>query len=276
MEKSAIREKTKAEYEITKTPFLSKKSHHSSQFDDLFDMEILNKLKFFTKKLIEEKIDLTILNRNLRTLIIEYKKLHFHTILSNPNNDIYNFKNNTLYLNKNTSEFTLLNDFIIIASVIYDKDSGIIFSGFSQKKNSKTIGCGLNYGYQQYLLEKYFGYFNKESNIFVKVYARAIADLVSEEKMANFYFKADLHGLFNELLKYDSEDSILSLFSSLDYISSNYKIIDKEQLKIEKKNCFNIIMNCVARKYIIENPTSRSIDMSFYKRENDLKVLILK
>lgn len=151
----------------------------------------------------------------------DYKlKNIFHKIEFNGS---FNAKTNTIKLNKNDQNYeAVFHELFHMASTVsLDND---IYSGFRQHKtyNSKDdIGVGINEGYTQALTERYFGHIEgiKYSYPFETFVACLIEEIIGQDKMAKYYFNANLYGLIDELSKYNLPNNVMKFIYNLDFLN---------------------------------------------------------
>lgn len=187
----------------------------------------------------------------------DYKlKNIFHKIEFNGS---FNAKTNTIKLNKNEQNYeAIFHELFHMASTVsLDND---IYSGFRQHKtyNSKDdIGVGINEGYTQALTERYFGHIEgiKYSYPFETFIACLIEEIIGEDKMAKYYFNANLYGLIDELSQYNLPNNVMKFIYNLDFLNKIPTLPN---------------MGVLEQDYIIKS-IKQIIDFLFYTYERKIK-----
>ncbi len=175
----------------------------------------------------------TNLYNNLNTLHI--------VVDHSPNNEYegeYDAQHNTIYVsipigkeykvNKEVKD-TLFHELLHLASNNKHKK----YSGFNHDVNvlgAKKLGRGINEGYTEYLLIKYFrpntngGFYNDEMRI-----VKELEKIIGEDKMIDYYFNGNLYDLILDLSKNNNYEEIISLIKDIDLLALRNKeeLIDK-------------------------------------------------
>ena len=185
----------------------------------------------------------------------DYKlKNIFHKIEFNGS---FNAKTNTIKLNKNDQNYeAIFHELFHMASTVsLDND---IYSGFRQHKtyNSKDdIGVGINEGYTQALTERYFGHIEgiKYSYPFETFIACLIEEIIGEDKMAKYYFNANLYGLIDELSQYNLPNNVMKFIYNLDFLNKiptlpNMKSLEQDYIIKAIKQIINFLFYTYERK----------------------------
>lgn len=185
----------------------------------------------------------------------DYKlKNIFHKIEFNGS---FNAKTNTIKLNKNEQNYeAIFHELFHMASTVsLDND---IYSGFRQHKtyNSKDdIGVGINEGYTQALTERYFGHIEgiKYSYPFETFIACLIEEVIGQDKMAKYYFNANLYGLIDELSKYNLPNNVMKFIYNLDFLNKiptlpNMKSLEQDYIIKAIKQIINFLFYTYERK----------------------------
>ena len=166
--------------------------------------------------------DLNILNNNIKNLKIKYKKFEFRNLIENANTFAeYDPIPNIIYIGNDDSiwhEF-----FHMLSSTV---ENGVLYSGFSRtsfKSKIKHIGYGLNEGYTELLARRYFVNSREINTYDTEVYvAERLEKIIGKKRMESLYSTANLDGLINELIKYDSEDAIIKFIEAVDVINDYF------------------------------------------------------
>ena len=219
------------------------------------DSEYRNRISTFCKKTISKKYYPHYLYYKLHGLTIKKPKLA--GIL--PVSSNYDAKNNIVTLvDEDDLEFMLMQ----VVSTDYHTP---IYSGFSIGK----LGNGLNNGYTNLLVKRYFNKSKESYPIEMKI-AFNIEQIVTKKLMEQLYFKADLNGLINELSKYSSKQQVVDLINSIDYINKrvNYDRTksNHERFIIHKVKEINLfLLNCYINKLTIEFKNNQISLNEFYE-----------
>ena len=129
----------------------------------------------------------------------------------------YDFSNNKIVVKKNKEACIYHELFHMASSRLVLED---VYCGFQQINKNSSIGVGINEGYTQFLVEKYFseyGYFGAYP--FQTFAVSVIEKIIGEDKMQNFYLTNNLIGLVRELQKYCTINDIMQFISNLDCLT---------------------------------------------------------
>ena len=127
---------------------------------------------------------------------------------------------------------TLFHELLHVASHNKNKK----YSGFNHDLNvlgAKTLGRGINEGYTEYLLLKYFrpnsisGFYYDEIRI-----VKELEKIIGKDKMIDYYFNGNLYDLIIDLSKNNNYEEIISLIKDIDLLVFN----NKEELMNKVKN----------------------------------------
>lgn len=254
-------------------------------------------------QVIEKEIsssDLNILHNNLSNITIYYKleknkrrknlKNCFFNLSFIPgyykpyNNSIYltsfleyylyqkiiklfaDFKENKSY--KKIRKGIIFHELLHASTTIY-LDNNNYFSGFLQgSPYYKQIGNGINEGYTEFLLEKFFpdnilmdSIYNYEKSI-----AKLVSEIVGFDKMSKFYFNADLYGLVSELAKYSSIEKVGNFILNLDKVikiqKSGIDILEQEHSLQELSDRINtFLIKTYTKKVEQENLSTSDVEI---------------
>lgn len=171
--------------------------------------------KEFNDKLsIFEDSSLVNWNNNKRSLKVKYSILPDKTMAT------YKAVSNTICFRNLKSLEYIIHELFHVASTITKKD--YIEIGFEYNDPNNSFGKGLNEGYTEHLAKKYFkNFYKKYLYKLEEHYASLLEEIVSDEMMERFYLKANIHGLINYLLRYDTFDNIMDFITTLDEINKN-------------------------------------------------------
>jgi len=165
------------------------------------------------------------------------------------------------------------------------------FSGFCQGNSYyKQIGNGINEGYTENLLEKFFPndvlldcMYNYEKSI-----AKLTEEIVGFDKMSKYYFNADLYSFVSELAKYSSIEKAGNFILNLDQVikiqKSNLDILEKEYSLQELSDRINtFLIKTYTKKIEEENLPSTNIEIfidtlvksteKYLIKNNDIQIL---
>ena len=143
---------------------------------------------------------------------------------------------NTISIPKVGGEIYLPHELFHMATNFKSKEKNVRFCGFSQKQLNipQIIGTGINEGYTELMVKKYYGddYLSSAASytLLFKI-MEVIESIVGKEKMENYYLNANLNGLVNELTKYAKYDDVLKFISSMDFLYNNF---DEFSIKSKK------------------------------------------
>ncbi len=132
----------------------------------------------------------------------------------------------------NRAIFHTTHDLLHASSTYYDEKTKIVYSGFSQvflelkDKVRGSYGAGINECYTEMINRRFF---LEEPEIHNsreeehQVVAKALEQIVGEEKLQSLYFKADLYGLVQELKQYKTEEEVYKFINDTDNICFHSK-----------------------------------------------------
>lgn len=138
----------------------------------------------------------------------------------------YNCNLNRIRVIEKVSEIYLPHELFHMSTNFVDQDNEIVYNGFRQSKfeTNESIGEGLNEGYTEYMVAKYYGSDRLSSNPQYALLTGIVANIenvIGKDKMENFYLTANLKGLVDELTKYIGYDETMKFISSTDYLYKN-------------------------------------------------------
>ena len=189
---------------------------------------------------------LTNFYNNLQTLEIGRGKFGIRNFFTKRNTvGTYNAKENRIKIDRKY-ENSIYHELMHMSSSKYI--NGIYYSGFKQYSEFDDLGSfgrGLNEGYTQFMIEKYFLDSNGFSYVYETRMAQHIEEIVGRYRMEDLYLNADLNGLVKSLQMYATEKDILDFIANMDLFSDyvNNKKYRKEKKKeisllFEKINVF--------------------------------------
>ena len=168
----------------------------------------------------------------------------------------YHSEKNYLLLNEKEVNKIIFHELFHVASSCNIKNDNdiITFCGFHQEKNDKGIGLGLNEGYTEVLVKRYFPDFETINAYKTEVViAKSLELIIGQELMEDFYFTANLQGLIKELTKYISLDEIMDFITKFDFLHSyinlkNTDILTRMMLKRSLLVINKFLINCYYNK----------------------------
>lgn len=144
---------------------------------------------------------------------------------------------NKISIPKVGGEVNLPHELFHMSTSFKSKEKNVSFCGFKQKQlnNLQIIGTGINEGYTELMVQKYYGddYLSSSTSyILLRKVMEVIESIIGKEKMENYYLTANLNGLVNELAQYAKYEDVLKFISSMDFIYDNFN----ESFVKSKKN----------------------------------------
>lgn len=249
--------KSKVGMIIEKSPQLEKEECNIS---DYLSFEKFNSvIQEFEKKLEKNfKNNMNLFNKNIKNLKINERKMNFFDLFSiartgSVTRATYSYNQieyiDSLDNDKNKFRSILMHELLHMSS---QKDEQ--FFGFTQRiettKGEKYIGIGLTEGYTEKLNQEYFSKIAGKNTYHEEiVLATGIERIIGKDKMADFYFDADLLNLIRYLNFYEKDlDEIADLIVGIDrlntteYTSAQYDKLRKQisdiydkKLQLQKK-----------------------------------------
>jgi len=157
-----------------------------------------------------------------------------------------------------------INHELLHASTTYiDPNTNTIFCGFQKNKSSNNqIGEGLNEGYTEYLIEKYFSVLY-QAYTYEKSIAKSVELIVGEQKMQSLYFNANLKELIDILKQYSTAEKALDFITTLDFLNNHLR--DKNLTSYSKniilnslKSINHFLIQTYIKKVIMESPNGKT------------------
>lgn len=110
-------------------------------------------------------------------------------------------------------------EFLSLASSYYDQKNDIIYNGFEQIKDYKSIGNGINSGYTELLAQRIFG-INKIAHKPERKIVKLLEYFFDDPKMLEqYYFNHDLPGLIHHLENFAPRNEVIKLIVRIDCLS---------------------------------------------------------
>ena len=229
-----------------------------------FSEEIAKFARIMTTNFSSE--NLVILYNNINDLKIE--KIYMNEFLEHIKNIIfkrgtkdlnvagYNVFLNRVRIEEEYVDIDMPHELFHMASSVYDKEKKILYTGFVQTiiKENRNIGDGINEGYTEWMVAKYYDesiLSDSTSYKYLCNVARNLDEIVGKDKMEKLYLKANLKGLVEELVKYNSYDNVMHFISATDYLYHNLN--ESRKSKQEKEVITNELK--FINKFMIESIT---------------------
>ena len=229
-----------------------------------FSEEIAKFARIMTTNFSSE--NLVILYNNINDLKIE--KIYMNEFLEHIKNIIfkrgtkdlnvagYNVFLNRVRIEEEYVDIDMPHELFHMASSVYDKEKKVLYTGFVQTiiKENRNIGDGINEGYTERMVAKYYDesiLSDSTSYKYLCNVARNLDEIVGKDKMENLYLKANLKGLVEELVKYNSYDNVMHFISATDYLYHNLN--ESRKSKQEKEVITNELK--FINKFMIESIT---------------------
>ena len=211
--------------------------------------EVLKFRKKLYKKFTSE--NLTLLNNNIKSLKVKIKYIAPEILLLKFASGTYNVKKNKIELINFFKEVTTNHEFFHMATSLYYKKGKLGFAGFQQINYLKeeSIGHGLNEGYTEILVNRYFNEQNKfidYSYDVCKFFVSKLEEIVEKERMEKFYMNADLFGLANYLTNFDEQKHVMTFIIKLDSLVR--RASETNQKKLET---YYDLLECYLAKWYI-------------------------
>ena len=212
-----------------------------------FSEEIAKFARIMTTNFSSE--NLVILYNNINDLKIE--KIYMNEFLEHIKNIIfkrgtkdlnvagYNVFLNRVRIEEEYVDIDMPHELFHMASSVYDKEKKVLY---------------INEGYTEWMVAKYYDesiLSDSTSYKYLCNVARNLDEIVGKDKMENLYLKANLKGLVEELVKYNSYDNVMHFISATDYLYHNLN--ESRKSKQEKEVITNELK--FINKFMIESIT---------------------
>jgi hypothetical protein len=192
-------------------------------YNDLLEKKYGNHLKDFVQALVDnfKEEDLKNVYHNLKSLVIMDDTTDEQIDKGSTVGGRYNSFTNELIIFNKFFLGTFYHELFHMSSrrKVNDKD----YCGF----NYKGYGIGLNEGYTDHMVEKYFGKLDGVALNYrhAKRISRTIENIIGRETMESLYLNSNLKGLINEMSKYMPKDKVESFILSTDFIFINKHLL---------------------------------------------------
>lgn len=187
-------------------------------------------------KVIEDKVskeNLINLYNNISWMkIYVLDKINDEWSISTTTLGIYHDETNELKLTSGTTPNVVYHELFHLSSNNPNLDEYAI--GFRYGTHEWNIGIGLNEGYTELLVERYFGLEHSHIYNFEKNVVRRLDYIIGKEKMESFYFNYNLFGLINELKQFYTLEEIEKFIINVDFLSvySENRFLGKNEIYI--------------------------------------------
>lgn len=180
----------------------------------------------------------------------------------------YDIIGNRIVYNKNSFKDAIMHELFHLASTLIGKDT--IFSGLSQmdKRTGQIIGIGVNEAFTCMLDDTYFGDYTETKAATLKNTYKLLKDLMyyivvflSQERVEEHYFKADLKSFVEDLSQYMGEEKTTLFIMAMDNLhygimyALEHPILSVMQTKMMFDN-YRYVMDYIGELYltrIVEN-----------------------
>lgn len=243
-------------------------NHTGINYKNIISYEFSEEIAKFARIMITNfsSENLVILYNNINDLKIE--KIYMNEFLEHIKNIIfkrgtkdlnvagYNVFLNRVRIEEEYVDIDMPHELFHMASSVYDKEKKVLYTGFVQTiiKENRNIGDGINEGYTEWMVAKYYDesiLSDSTSYKYLCNVARNLDEIVGKDKMENLYLKANLKGLVEELVKYNSYDNVMHFISATDYLYHNLN--ESRKSKQEKEVITNELK--FINKFMIESIT---------------------
>lgn len=184
--------------------------------DDIIDDYIDNFIEVIQDKISKENL-INLYNNISWMKIYVLDRINDGCSINTTTLGIYNDETNELKLTSETTPNVVYHELFHLSSNNPNLDEYAI--GFRYGTREWNIGIGLNEGYTELLVERYFELENSDIYNFEKNVARRLDNIIDKEKMESFYFNYNLFGLINELKRFYTLEEIEKFIIGVDFIS---------------------------------------------------------
>lgn len=180
----------------------------------------------------------------------------------------YNYKNNTIYINKNYIDDDNLEEYIFheLFHVLGRKEQkDMYYSGL----HDEFMGTGINEGYVHHLVLKYFYKpFYKDIYELEQEIANIIEIIIGEEKLEKIYSKVEFWVFLEELSEY-CKDSY-RFISEMDNVHNSKNNRDSDNLNLALTNAIRMLLEIFFKKQQIELVSNHDIERFFSSIQNSI------
>lgn len=235
--------------------------HKNINFEELNKEEFGQSLVKFYQIILNNFSSRNLINfyNNLNELKIDNKKMQSLMFRKKFDGAYYPFYNK-IFVNENEQNVVLPHELFHMASSFYDENRDFMYSGFSQMINFKTIGNGINEGYTECMVERYYGYdfvkTSAQSYRYLEKITELLEFIIGKSKMEELYLNANLKGLIDELSNYVEVEDSINFIKSTDFIYNKFDKKSLTDIKVRKNieyiNEFlvSLYASYAAKKYV--------------------------
>lgn len=247
--------------------------YHGSKVKIILPEHIKREGLEIDKKLIAEKelseeimifVERLLSNFEEKDLVNFYNRINGVNVSLGINNfiDLYNSfyargeyvpSDNKINIFKIKNKYTIFHELFHMASSKYNEKTDIC--GFSYLDNKNEFGDGLNEGYTDHLVVRYFGdLFEADiSYEFEELVASKLEEIIGKDLMECAYLNANLSAVIIELQKYSERKDILKFIRKLDILekyagTKNLAMINRDILEHLMFDVSDFLIRCYVKK----------------------------
>ena len=252
-------------------PFFGLFQYYSSHQKELFQQRYHYMISVFEEKISQEAphINLDFYHKNLKTLkVSDFNFWLYNKFSSKDTMGSYSLLNNEILIEWKGSLRIFAHElFHMLGRSISATEykSGFHYINI---KDIIHVGKYFNEGYVEVLSDRYFGLRSTPAYAKEKVFASLIEDVVGKEKMEELYSKADIEGLFQEIMPYTTEDRMVRFFQD---VERNHKLrgdskgnLTRQQLMTFAR-CQNFCLECRLEKWKQEGLSDQEIGHKYFE-----------
>lgn len=166
---------------------------------------------------------------------------------------VYVPSDNKISIFKKKNKYTIYHELFHMASSKYNKR--IDKCGFSCIDDKNQFGDGLNEGYTDHLVMRYFGDLctSDTSYEFEELVSSKLEEIIGKNLMESAYLNAELSAVIIELQKYSERKDILKFIRKLDILekyaeTKNMSMVNREILEHLMFDVSNFLIRCYVKK----------------------------
>lgn len=215
------------------------------------DVKKINEIDYFLEVVSKDKqIDLTNFNNHLKTLKI-YRLSNEERNEENVNvgDAAYDYLENKMYLSEESYDVkSIYHELFHIASS--KRKGNDIYTGFliDHRDSETEEGRGLNEGYTELLVERYFN--TATQYHFERILVKQLEKIVGEDFLKQNYFNPSLNVVIDRLSQYSSKEKAIQFIYALDHYSGWMSMIYDEVTSEEVQEALDQCCNYLIRSYI--------------------------
>lgn len=247
--------------------------YHGSKVKVILPEHIKSEGQEIDKELIEEKelseeimifVERLLSNFEEKDLVNFYNRINEVNVSLGINNfmDLYNYfyargeyvpSDNKIAIFRKKNKYTIFHELFHMASSKYNEKTDVC--GFSYLDNRNQFGDGLNEGFTDHLVLRYFGdLFDADiSYEYEEMVASKLEEIIGKELMESAYLNANLSAVIIELQKYSERKDILKFIKKLDILekyagTKNMAMINRDILEHLMFDVSDFLIRCYANK----------------------------